>query len=134
MPDRTAAFDGNAQRASKLDTTSISDALDRLGIAGQCLKIKPLDHRFRLAGRAFTLLYGPARTPPGTVGDQDPGVRSEWAEPPAVHEESGTARLSHASRLPASGGNPADSVCAWPWYQLVPHDVHDWDQAAAPAL
>ena len=61
--------DTNVQRASKLDTTSISDALDRLGIAGQCLNIKPLDHRFRLAGRAFTILYGPASNPPGTVGD-----------------------------------------------------------------
>jgi len=59
----------NVQRAAKLDTTSISDALDRLGIAGQCLNIKPLDHRFRLTGRAFTILYGPAGTPPGTVGD-----------------------------------------------------------------
>ena len=28
--------DKNLQRASRLDTTSISDALDRLGIAGQC--------------------------------------------------------------------------------------------------
>jgi 4-hydroxy-4-methyl-2-oxoglutarate aldolase len=62
-------MDENVQRASKLDTTSISDALDRLGIAGQCLGIKPLDHRFRLTGRAFTILYGPASTPPGTVGD-----------------------------------------------------------------
>ena len=62
-------MDTNIQRASKLDTTSISDALDRLGIAGQCLGIKPLDHRFRLTGRAFTILYGPASTPPGTVGD-----------------------------------------------------------------
>jgi regulator of RNase E activity RraA len=61
--------DDNLQRASKLDTTSISDALDRLGIAGQCLNIKPLDHRFRLTGRAFTILYGPAGNPPGTVGD-----------------------------------------------------------------
>jgi regulator of RNase E activity RraA len=61
--------DDNVQRASKLDTTSISDALDRLGIAGQCLNIKPLDHRFRLTGRAFTILYGPAANPPGTVGD-----------------------------------------------------------------
>ena len=57
------------ERAGKLDTTSISDALDRLGIAGQCLNIKPLDHRFRLAGRAFTILYGPAGKPAGTVGD-----------------------------------------------------------------
>jgi regulator of RNase E activity RraA len=61
--------DANLARASKLDTTAISDALDRLGIAGQCLNIKPLDHTFRLTGRAFTILYGPAGTPAGTVGD-----------------------------------------------------------------
>lgn len=63
------ADDKNVERASKLDTTSLSDALDRLGIAGQCLGIKPLDPRFRLTGRAFTILYGPAGSPPGTVGD-----------------------------------------------------------------
>src|SRR3984957_1159234 len=62
-------MDNNSQGASKLDSTSISDALDRLGIGWQCLGIKPLDHRFRLTGRAFTILYGPAGTPPGTVGD-----------------------------------------------------------------
>jgi|SRR6185312_8430519 len=62
-------MDTNIQRASKLDTTSLSDALDRLGIAGQCLGIKPLDHRFRMTGRAFTLLYGPSARPSGTVGD-----------------------------------------------------------------
>jgi len=61
--------DTNIVRASKLDTTSLSDALDRLGIPGQCLNIKPLDHRFRLTGRAFTILYGPAGQPAGTVGD-----------------------------------------------------------------
>ena len=61
--------DHNLRRASRLDTTAISDALDRLGIAGQCLNIKPLDPRFRLTGRAFTILYGPASSPPGTVGD-----------------------------------------------------------------
>ena len=62
-------MDANVDRASRLDTTSLSDALDRLGIAGQCLNIKPLDHRFRLTGRAYTILYGPAGNPPGTVGD-----------------------------------------------------------------
>jgi 4-hydroxy-4-methyl-2-oxoglutarate aldolase len=61
--------DKNVERAAKLDTTAISDAMDRLGIAGQCLGIKPLDPRFRVTGRAFTILYGPAGTPPGTVGD-----------------------------------------------------------------
>src|SRR5580658_4944137 len=69
--------DANIRRASKLDTTCISDALDRLGIAGQCLGIKPLDHRFRLTGRAFTILYGPASTPPGTVGDYIDDLESD---------------------------------------------------------
>lgn len=69
MTTQTAPEDQNVQRAARLDTTSLSDAMDRLGIAGQCLGIKPLDHRFRLAGRAFTILYGPAGKPPGTVGD-----------------------------------------------------------------
>jgi 4-hydroxy-4-methyl-2-oxoglutarate aldolase len=61
--------DENLERARKLDTTALSDALDRLDIPGQCLGIKPLDHSFRTAGRAFTILYGPAAKPPGTVGD-----------------------------------------------------------------
>ncbi|MCC6828714.1 MAG: RraA family protein [Novosphingobium sp.] len=60
--------DANVTRIGKLDTATLSDALDRLGIAGQCLGIKPLDPAFRLAGRAFTLLYGPQQ-PGGTVGD-----------------------------------------------------------------
>lgn len=62
-------MDANVERAGKLDTTALSDALDRLGIGGQCLGIKPLDPGFRMAGRAFTILYGPAGSPPGTVGD-----------------------------------------------------------------
>ena len=61
--------DRNIERAAKLDTATLSDALDRLGVAGQCYKIVPRDPKFRLAGRAFTLLYGPAGNPAGTVGD-----------------------------------------------------------------
>jgi len=57
------------ERASRLDTTALSDAMDRLGIAGQCLNIKPLDPGMRLTGRAFTILYGPSGKPSGTVGD-----------------------------------------------------------------
>lgn len=64
-----AADDPNVERASRFDTATLSDALDRLGIAGQCHRIKPRDPRFRLAGRAFTILYGPAGKPAGTVGD-----------------------------------------------------------------
>lgn len=61
--------DANVVRAGKLETATISDALDKLGIAGQCLGIKPLDHGFRLTGRAFTLAYAPVGHPVGTVGD-----------------------------------------------------------------
>jgi 4-hydroxy-4-methyl-2-oxoglutarate aldolase len=61
--------DSNLERASRLDTATLSDALDRLSIAGQCYQIMPRSVDFRLTGRAFTLLYGPASNPPGTVGD-----------------------------------------------------------------
>src|SRR5579862_956727 len=61
--------DAGVSRAADFDTATLSDALDRLGIAGQCQRIKPRTPSFRLAGRAFTILYGPAANPPGTVGD-----------------------------------------------------------------
>ncbi|QNA86539.1 RraA family protein [Sphingomonas sp. So64.6b] len=61
--------DRNVARAGAMDTATISDALDRLGIVGQCYRIAGRDPSFRMAGRAFTMLCGPASTPPGTVGD-----------------------------------------------------------------
>lgn len=61
--------DKNVERAKNLDTATLSDAFDRLGLDGQCYKIKARSTEFRMAGRAWTLLYGPAGSPPGTVGD-----------------------------------------------------------------
>jgi regulator of RNase E activity RraA len=61
--------DANIRRAGNLDTATLSDALDKLGIVGQCVGIMPRDARFQTCARAFTLLYGPAGSPPGTVGD-----------------------------------------------------------------
>lgn len=108
-------MDTNVERASKLDTTSLSDAMDRLGIPGQCLGIKPLNPSFRLAGRAFTILYGPAGHPPGTVGDYIDDV-------PVGHvmvldnggRENATVwgdiltEIAHARRL---GGTVIDGAC-----------------------
>lgn len=54
---------------SRMDTTTVSDALDKLGIAGQCHGLRPLDPGFRLAGTAFTVRYVPCGTHGGTVGD-----------------------------------------------------------------
>ena len=56
-------------KLAMMDTPTISDALDRLGIAGQCVGIKPLDPKFRIAGPAFTIRYVPCGTRGGTVGD-----------------------------------------------------------------
>jgi regulator of RNase E activity RraA len=54
----------------ELPTATISDALDRLAIVGQCLGIAPLDPKFRLCGRAFTLRYRPTGlVERGNVGD-----------------------------------------------------------------
>lgn len=61
--------DANVARAEQLDTATISDALDKLGIVGQCYQISSRDPSFAFAGRAFTMLCGPAANPPGTVGD-----------------------------------------------------------------
>jgi len=61
--------DRNVARAAALETATISDALDRLGIVGQCAGIQGRDPDFRMAGRAFTMRCGPASQPPGTVGD-----------------------------------------------------------------
>ncbi|PMS27531.1 RraA family protein [Paraburkholderia rhynchosiae] len=61
--------DQNVARAAKLETATLSDALDRLGLNGQCSRIKARDSSFSMAGRAFTILYGPAASPAGTVGD-----------------------------------------------------------------
>lgn len=62
--------DRNLERLRKLDTATLSDAMDKLGIEGVCRGIKPRDQTVGLAGRAFTLLYGPVDpVNPGTVGD-----------------------------------------------------------------
>jgi len=56
-------------RLNKLSTSTVSDAMDRLGIAGQCLGIKPVDVKFRLCGRAYTMRTVPAEVVAGSVGD-----------------------------------------------------------------
>jgi 4-hydroxy-4-methyl-2-oxoglutarate aldolase len=54
---------------ARMDTTTVSDALDKLGIIGQCLGIVPMDPNFSLAGTAFTVRYVPCGIHGGTVGD-----------------------------------------------------------------
>ena len=60
-----------------LTASGVSDALDQLGIPGQCLGIMPLDRSFRVCGRAWTLRYGPSGQDPGTVGDYIDDIESD---------------------------------------------------------
>ncbi|GBD13605.1 4-hydroxy-4-methyl-2-oxoglutarate aldolase/4-carboxy-4-hydroxy-2-oxoadipate aldolase [bacterium HR24] len=64
-----ASIDDVIVQFAGLGVTTISDALDRLGIDGQCFGIRPLDYRFRICGRAFTVLMRPVAQAKGTVGD-----------------------------------------------------------------
>ncbi|MGE8387659.1 MAG: RraA family protein [Pseudomonas sp.] len=55
---------------ASLDTPGVSDALDKLGLPGQCLGVMPLaNYDTVLVGPAYTVQYVSASTPPGTVGD-----------------------------------------------------------------
>jgi len=53
----------------KLGTSALSDAMDRLGIPGQALGIKPVDRSFMLCGPAFTIHNIPCDIKGGSVGD-----------------------------------------------------------------
>lgn len=62
-------MDPTALELERHATTTLSDAMDRLGIAGQAIGIAPLDHGFRMVGRAFTVRTIPVAVVSGTVGD-----------------------------------------------------------------
>ena len=56
-------------RFSKLDTTCVSDAMDKLGIPGGLLGIKSVHPGKKICGTAFTVHYVPCGQVKGTVGD-----------------------------------------------------------------
>jgi 4-hydroxy-4-methyl-2-oxoglutarate aldolase len=58
-----------AHPLAEFSTAAISDALDRIGRRCAVHGIGPLFDGARLCGRAFTVRYVAAGSPPGTVGD-----------------------------------------------------------------
>ena len=62
-------MDTNYADIIKLGTSALSDAMDRLGIPGQALGIKPVDRSFMLCGPAFTVHNIPCDIKGGSVGD-----------------------------------------------------------------
>lgn len=62
-------IDALADRLKSIGVTTLSDALDRLGVEGQCLGIMPFDRGMAFAGQAFTIRMVPVGLSGGSVGD-----------------------------------------------------------------
>jgi regulator of RNase E activity RraA len=62
-------LDEIVKELKSLDTTCVSDAMDRLGLTGGLLGIKPLIPALPICGPAFTVHYIPCSPVKGTVGD-----------------------------------------------------------------
>lgn len=62
-------MDKIVERLNKLDTTCVSDAMDKLGISCGLQNIKPVLPGSKICGRAFTVHYVPCGQEKGTVGD-----------------------------------------------------------------
>ena len=102
-------------RFKKLDTTCVSDALDRLGITGGLLGIKPVIPGKTICGEAFTVHYVPCGLVKGTVGDFLDDV-----EPGQVIVIDNAGRLNCTvwgdiltlvAKLKGIGGTVIDGVC-----------------------
>ena len=57
------------KKFESFSTSNLSDALDRLGIAGGCQGIAPLVPGVKMVGTAYTVRYVPVGAREGTVGD-----------------------------------------------------------------
>jgi 4-hydroxy-4-methyl-2-oxoglutarate aldolase len=104
-----------AENLKKLGVTTLSDALDRLGIAGQCLGVMPVDRSMCLAGPAFTVRMLPVGLTGNSVGDYIDGV-----EPGQVVAIDNDGRLDATvwgdiltlvAHRRAIGGTVIDGVC-----------------------
>ena len=62
-------MDKIVERFKKLDTTCVSDAMDKIGIECSVYGVKPIQRGEKICGRAFTVHYVPCGAVKGTVGD-----------------------------------------------------------------
>jgi regulator of RNase E activity RraA len=68
-PTASPAAGSGSDALADLPTASISDALDKLGLAGSIHGIAPLRAGQRVCGPAYTVAYEPVDAQGGTVGD-----------------------------------------------------------------
>lgn len=62
-------MDKAVERFRKLDTTCVSDAMDKIGVECSVYGVKPIQRGEKICGRAFTVHYVPCGAEKGTVGD-----------------------------------------------------------------
>ncbi len=62
-------MDKIVERFKKLDTTCVSDAMDKIGVECSVYGVKPIQRGEKICGRAFTVHYVPCGAEKGTVGD-----------------------------------------------------------------
>ena len=62
-------MDQLVERFQKLDTTCVSDAMDKIGIECAVYGVKPIQFGQKICGRAYTVHYAPYGAVKGTVGD-----------------------------------------------------------------
>jgi 4-hydroxy-4-methyl-2-oxoglutarate aldolase len=102
-------------RAGLPGVSTISDALDRYGLHGQALGLRPIGPAFQLRGPAYTVRMAPASNPARSVGDYIDDV------PPGsviVIDNAGRLDatvwggiLTHTAAAKGVGGTVIDGVC-----------------------
>jgi 4-hydroxy-4-methyl-2-oxoglutarate aldolase len=102
-------------RLGNLGTSTLSDALDKLGLGGAVPGLIPFRDEFRVCGPAFTGLYEPVDAAGGTVGDYIDDV-----EPGAVIVLDNQGRtdctvwgdiLTYVAHTSGIAGTVIDGVC-----------------------
>jgi regulator of RNase E activity RraA len=117
-----------------LGTSALSDALDRLGLGGQTVGLRPAGSATRLWGPAFTVRMAPAGRPPASVGDYIDDVPSGAV---VVIDNAGRLDatvwgdiLTTTAGLRGIGGTVINGVCRDSWvlteqeYPLFSLGVH----------
>src|SRR5258706_16241639 len=91
-------MDDLVARLAKLDTCAASDALDRLGLRGATIGIRPVWHCPKIAGRAVTVKIKPAGLEKSKVHLGTPAIEAAQAGDVLVVDNGG------AAHVPPGGG------------------------------
>jgi 4-hydroxy-4-methyl-2-oxoglutarate aldolase len=139
-----------AKEFASLPTSTVSDALDRLGIKGQCSGVRALSPEgMKLCGRAFTVQFLPcgppdARTPNGDIGDYIDDVPAGYVVALDNRGDLGSSvwdeAMTRSARQRGIAGTVIDGTCrggmhsaAYPLFALGTHSRNGKDRVRVEA-